>query len=245
MLAGLSLVVAVLEATSPAWVVVPADGEVLSLAGARAMRGALEKTGRQASVSTDAPAVRCLQLEAKAQAQCLAPLARTTRLLIVSAVGIRERVALTAWVPALDGAVLEEVGDKGAANDLGGIATAVTARLAATLASVEARSAGAEPVVGTLVEGSESPQPPPPRSRTLEVLGFSIAGAALVTGGVLGLLGAGQTQRVNTLMAGQASFSQAKLLEQQANGLLTAGLLAGVSGAVFAILSGVLWLVLP
>ncbi|MBL8923281.1 MAG: hypothetical protein JNJ54_30800 [Myxococcaceae bacterium] len=244
MLLGLSLVVAFVETTSPVWVVVPADRDTLSLEGARAMSRALEKTGRQAPVMAGFPAASCLQLAAKAQADCLAPQVRSTQLVFVSAVGIRERVALTAWVPAPDGRVLEEAGDKGAANDLDGIATAVTARLAATIAGVEARRAGVEPVIGTLVEGT-APTERPPRSRILEVVGFSVAGVGLVAGGVLGLVGAGQAQRVNTLMPGQASYSQAMLLEQQANGMLTAGLVTALGGAVFAILSGVLWLVLP
>lgn len=244
MLVGLSLVVAFVKAASPVWVVVPAERDALSLDGARAMSRALEKTGRQAPVVTEAPAASCLALAAKARAACLVPHVRTTQVVFVSAVGIRERVALTAWVPAPDGSVLEEAGDKGAADDLADIATAVVARLTATLAGVEARRAGVEPVIGTLVEDT-TPTGPAPRTRVLEVIGFGVAGAALVTGGVLGLVGAGQAQRVNMLTPGQASYSQAKLLEQQANGVLTAGLVTALSGAAFAILSGVLWLVLP
>jgi len=235
-----------LHGASPTWVVVPGDGEGLSLAGARAMSQALEKTGRRASTSTNAATVSCLQLEPKRQAACLVPHARSSHLVVVTVVGIRERVALTAWVVGDDGAPLEEFGDKGAEIDLEGIATSVLTRLIPTVARVEARATIEPPVVKQIVtEAPSDPVPVPPRSRLFEVIGFSVAGVAVVTGAVLGGLGAVQAQRVNSLMPGHVAFSQGLALERQANDMLTSGLVIGLSGAALAMLSAILWFALP
>lgn len=239
-----SLSLMLVEAASPAWVVVPGEGDELSLRAAAAMTVALEKTGRRAAAaSAEEPAKACLGLEPKAQATCLAPRARAALLLVVSAVGIRERVALTAWVVGPLGEPLEEAGDKGAASELEDIATAVLSRLTAAIAGVEARSASVEPVVGALVEGPA--QAAPTRSRVVEVLGVVVGGAALVAGGVMALVGTSQAQQVNGLKPGQLSWSQAKLLEQQANGVLTASLVSSLAGLALALVSGVLWVALP
>lgn len=229
-----------LEAASPVWLVVPADAEPPSASGARAIVTALEKTGRRASVAaSDHPALRCTQLDAREQTGCFAGIASSTNVVLVSGVAIRERMALAASVLGPTGAPLEQAGDKGAASELDDIATSVIARLSATLSSREGQAAA---VSAPVVVVAPEPQAP---SRVPAYVGFGLAGAVGVVAIVLGVIGSGAAQRVNTLMPGQLSYSQALALEQQANGTLTGALFAGVGALVLAVASGVMWLAPP
>lgn len=240
MLAGLTLV-AVLVTASPSWLVVPVTDDAPSVDGANAMVAALEKTGRRAVLAPAAhPARGCVRLEVKAQSACFETVGAKLNLLLVIGVAIRERVALTGSILGEHGEVLQEAGDKGAASELGDIATSVLARLSSQLAVVESRVVETvTPVEPVVVAPTQT------TSRVVPAVGFGVAGAMAIAAVVLGIVGSGEAQRVNALTRGQVAYSQALSMQQNANGLLTGALITGLGALVVGIISGVLWLVAP
>lgn len=225
----LPLLLTTVVSASPQWLVVPAEDDGPSRAGAEAVSAALVRTGRQSTLVGSAhPAAACLRVAPAAQPPCLAAL--DAKLLVVSGAALRDRFALTVSVVGRTGTVLEEAGDKGPAADVADLAISVLAMLSSRLALVEGDS--------TTVPASREPRRP--LVPLFITAGLSLGAAAVAIG--LAISGSSQVRTLASLQPGQVPYSSATVMEQQANSTLTAALLTGIGSLLFSIVTGVLWL---
>lgn len=234
----LPCVVTTLLSASPQWLVVPADDDASSRAGADAVSAALVRTGRQSTVvAADHPASACLRLAPAEQPPCLSAL--RTKLLVVSGAALRERFALTVNLVDASGVSLDEASDKGPASEVAGLATSAIATLSSRLTSVEAAEASAatvpDPEVSRPAQRSWVP--------TLGGGALTLAATAVAIG--LTVSGSSQAREVAMLQPGQVTFSRATMMQQEANGTLTAALVTGLGALVFGVVTGVLWFSSP
>ncbi|MDP1916565.1 MAG: hypothetical protein Q8L14_09980 [Myxococcales bacterium] len=231
-------VVTTLLSASPQWLVVPADDDASSRAGADAVSAALVRTGRQSTVvAADHPASACLRLAPAAQPPCLSAL--RAKLLVVSGAALRERFALTVTVVDASGASLDEASDKGPASEVAGLATSAIATLSSRLTAVEASETSAATVLAPEITG------PARRSFVPTLIGGALTVAATAVAIGLTVSGSSQAREVAMLQPGQVTFSRASMMQQDANGTLTAALLTGLGALVFGVVTGVLWFSSP
>lgn len=233
----LPFLVTTLLSASPQWLVVPADDDASSRAGADAVSAALVRTGRQSTVvATDHPTSACLRLAPAAQPACLSAL--RAKLLVVSGAALRERFALTVTLVDASGVSLDEASDKGPASEIAGLATSAIATLSSRLTAVEAAEA---------LSAAPAPEVTPPAQRSFvpTIVGGALTLAATAVAIGLTVSGSSQSREVAMLQPGQVTFSRATMMQQQANGTLTAALLTGLGALVFGVVTGVLWFSSP
>ena len=237
----LPLVACSIVASSPGWLVVPAEADEASATAAQSVVTAFTKNGRTATLAPPAHAVRdCPQRESAAQPDCFVAAAPGAKLLLISGVALRDRFALTIAVLAKNGTVLEEAASRGALTEIDSVTQTTLAKLERALSSREASDA---PVAVTLVPREELvvlPAAPAPSRAPAWIA----TGAAVVLAGVAVaflVMGLNQKSTLDGAQSGQLRHSQAVALEQGANTELSIALGTGIGAAATGVLSGVLW----
>lgn len=239
----LAHLVACVTAASPAWVVVPADAEEPSALVASAVAGALSRGARTAElVEARHEARQCAAAPAAEQTACFHRVLPGARVLVVSGVALRDRLALTVIVLARDGSVLAEDGGRGPASELEAMTQATLTRLTPSL---EAREVPDAPVAVALVPSPEPPAvvvvAPPVRSRAPA---WVATGATAVLAAVaISCLAVGLSEKskLDAVQPFELRHSQAAALERDANTNLSVALGTGLGAVAGGVVAGVLW----
>ncbi|MHB8876240.1 MAG: hypothetical protein ACYC8T_21320 [Myxococcaceae bacterium] len=241
--------------------VLPADDTGTSLAAARSVAAAITASGREAGVAPPADASRiCLAMAASpARRECFAR-AGHPRLLVVAAIELRDRLALTVEVLDGDGATLGEGGVKGARSELDALASDLSSRLTPLWAAPREDpkppsdapvSEAPRPLVLPPVEHPRvSPTPvvvvtpeAPPRSRTPAWIATGVAAAAAGVAMVFAAEGLAGKGRLESSTGGVSALrrSEAQALKGRANNALTVSAIAGGGAVGVGALAVFLW----